>query len=74
MTLCPPDINRWQKRDKGLAEWLPERNRCWFVDSNIRTRRRYGLTIEEAECEAAKSVLRDCGDRMAMPSSFGGRR
>ena len=31
LTLASPRVNRHQKSGKDAGEWLPARNRCWFV-------------------------------------------
>ena len=31
LTLAAPGLNRYQKSDRDAAEWLPQRNRCWFA-------------------------------------------
>ena len=30
LTLAAPRLNRYEKRDKDPANWLPENNRCWY--------------------------------------------
>ena len=42
LTLATPDLNRYRKRDHDAAEWLPERNRCWFAATIVAVRREYG--------------------------------
>ncbi len=60
LTLAAPDLNRNKKRDKDLAEWLPERNRCWYVAQVAAVKRKYVLTMDEGEMRAALSVLAFC--------------
>ena len=60
LTLADPDLNRSRKRDKDLADWLPERNRCWFAAQVAVVKRKYGLTMDEREMEAARNVLVSC--------------
>ena len=48
LTLASPSVNRHQKSDNDLAEWLPELNQCWYVDRTLQVRREYGLTIDRA--------------------------
>ena len=38
LTLASPSVNRHQKVDKDVAEWLPDLNQCWFVDRTVRVR------------------------------------
>ena len=57
LTLASPSVNRGQKRDKDVAEWTPARNACWFVARTHEVRRKYGLTIDQREADAAERVL-----------------
>ena len=43
-----------------MAEWLPELNRCWYVERVVQVRREYGLTIDRAEADAIDGILADC--------------
>ena len=56
LTLADPSVNRHQKRDRDVAEWLPARNTCWFVATALEVRRKYGLTIDERESDDTPSV------------------
>jgi len=60
LTLASPRVNRHQKVDKDVAEWTPMLNACWFVERTIEVRRKYALTIDAAEAEAAERVLSGC--------------
>ena len=60
LTLASPSVNRHQKVDNDVAEWLPELNRCWYVDRTVRVRLEYGLTIDRAEADAVDRVLAGC--------------
>ena len=60
LTLASPSVNRHQKVDNDAAEWLPALNQCWYVDRTIKVRRKYGLTIDLTEAEAADQVLATC--------------
>ena len=62
LTLATPALNRYQKRDHDAAEWLPERNRCWFAATIVAVRREYDLTIDRREAAALDAVLRGCDD------------
>ena len=31
LTLASPQVNRYEKSGKDAAEWVPDRNRCWFA-------------------------------------------
>ena len=60
LTLASPRLNRYEKRAKDAAEWLPEKNRCWFAHRVIEVRKAYSLTIDEREARALDAVLATC--------------
>ena len=60
LTLASPSVNRNQKRDHDAAEWLPDRNRCWFADRVVAVRQKYGLTIDQREAAVLDRVLSTC--------------
>ena len=60
LTLAAPDVNRHRKRGRDVAEWTPSVNACWFVARTLEVRRKYRLTIDRAEADAAEAVLRGC--------------
>ena len=60
LTLATPRLNRHEKVAKDAAEWLPERNRCWFAATIVAVRREYGLTIDRREADALDAVLAGC--------------
>ena len=60
LTLASPSVNRHQKVGKDVDEWLPDLNRCWFVDRTVQVRLEYGLTIDQAEADAVDMVLSRC--------------
>ena len=60
LTLAAPGVNRHQKSDRDAAEWLPQRNRCWFAARVVEVRRKYGLTIDRREADALDAVLAGC--------------
>ena len=60
LTLASPSLNRYQKGAKDAADWLPDRNRCWFAATIIEVRRQYGLTIDQREADAIDQVLASC--------------
>ena len=60
LTLASPAVNRWQKGAKDAAEWLPERNRCWFAGRVLEVRLAYGLTIGRREAAALERILSAC--------------
>lgn len=60
LTLASPRVNRQLKKAKDAAEWLPDRNRCWFADRVLQVRRKYRLTIDRREAAALERVLAGC--------------
>ncbi len=60
LTLASPEVNRNQKGAKDAAEWLPDLNQCWFADRIVQVRRKYALTIDQAEAGALDRVLAGC--------------
>ena len=67
LTLASPSVNRNQKRDRDAAEWLPQRNRCWYAARIVEVRRAYGLTVDAREANALDRVLAGCtSSRMIM--------
>ena len=62
LTLANPRLNRYEKRAKDAAEWMPDKNRCWFAHRVVEVRRAYSLTINRREADALDAVLNDCRD------------
>ncbi len=60
LTLASPEVNRQQKRYFDAAEWLPEYNKCWFVNRIIQVRLKYDLTIDRREADAIDKVMKEC--------------
>ena len=60
LTLAAPDVNRNQKSGKDAAEWLPNRNRCWFAARVVEVRRAYDLTIDRREADVLERILTRC--------------
>ena len=60
LTLAAPHVNRHEKSGKDAAEWLPDRNRCWFASRIVEVRRAYDLTIDRREAEVLERVLSQC--------------
>ena len=46
--------------DLGGPEWLPPSNQCWYVQAQLRVRRRYALAVTPEEVRAFETVLRTC--------------
>ena len=60
LTLASPTVNRDSKKHYDTAEWLPPRNACWFAGRVIAVRKKYRLTIDQAERHALAAVLSRC--------------
>ena len=60
LTLAAPKLNRHEKKGKDAAEWMPERNKCWFAARVVLVRFKYGLTIDRREAYALSQVLSNC--------------
>lgn len=67
LTLAGPQVNRRQKRAKDAAEWLPDRNRCWFAARVVEVRRAYDLTIDRREAAALDRILAQCESTVMEP-------
>ena len=59
IALTSPSINR-SKSARDPAGWLPEHNACWFVWQHMHIKRKYQLSIDEAEKNAIEKVLQNC--------------
>lgn len=60
LTLASPSVNRGQKIARDAAEWMPEKNRCWFAARVVAVRQRYRLTVDRREADALERVLSAC--------------
>ena len=60
LTLAAPRLNRYQKAGKDPAEWLPEKNQCWYVAKYIEIKKKYDLTMDLAEATAVLKVYESC--------------
>ena len=75
LTLAAPRLNRYEKRAKDPANWLPENNRCWYVGKYLEIKRKYGLSMDQAEADAVLTVYRSCSSfEIKRPSCIGGAR
>ena len=45
---------------RGDGDWLPGRNLCWYVGTQLRVRRRYGLSVSPWQARLFEAVLRGC--------------
>jgi len=60
LTLASPSVNRHQKVDKDLAQWLPALNKCWYVARVVQVKRKYNLSMDRAEAAVAQRMLDSC--------------
>ena len=60
LTLASPSVNRHQKGAKDVAEWLPAMNVCWYVNRVVEVKKKYDLTMDNAEAQKAREVLNSC--------------
>ena len=60
LTLASPSLNRHQKIAKDLAEWLPAMNQCWYVNQVVQVKRKYNLSMDQAEASKAQQILASC--------------
>ena len=71
LTLASPSVNRHQKVDNDVAEWLPDLNSCWYADRVVQVRAKYGLTVDQREADALDTVLSGCSsfEMIIIPAS-----
>ena len=67
LTLASPRVNRHEKGGKDAADWVPDRNRCWFAARVLEVRRVYGLTIDRREAAALDRALAACDSTALEP-------
>ena len=60
LTLASPSLNRSQKSDRDAAAWMPDQNRCWFAQTVVDVRLKYGLTVDQREADAIDRMLAGC--------------
>lgn len=60
LTLATPYVNRTLKSGKDAAEWQPPKNRCWYARRVIDIKRKWMLSIDEAERVALAAMLDEC--------------
>ncbi len=60
LTHAAPFLNRRQKIAKDASEWLPPNNRCWYANTIVEVKRKYGLTVDEEEAAVLSRILRNC--------------
>lgn len=67
LTLAGPHVNRHQKSGKDAAEWLPDRNRCWFAARVVEIRRACDHTIDRRKAEVLERILTQCASVAVEP-------
>ena len=67
MTLAAPALNRFDKSGKDAAEWVPDRNRCWFAARVVEVKRAYRLIIDRREAAALESIFSSCESTALKP-------
>ena len=67
LTLASPQVNRHQKSGKDAAEWIPDRNQCWFAGRVLDVKLAYGLTVDRREAAALEQILRGCANTAMEP-------
>lgn len=63
LTLAAPEVNRCGTGGKcGLdaAEWLPEKNKCWFAYRVFEIKKKYALSVDAAEAGVLESIISQC--------------
>jgi len=63
LTLASPIVNRCSRNGKcGLdaAEWLPEKNKCWFANRVLNVKMKYELSVDRDEANALENILSKC--------------
>ena len=61
LTLAAPEVNRCNPGGKcgfDAAEWMPEKNQCWFSNRIVEIRQKYKLTIDNEKIKiTAKDII-----------------
>lgn len=63
LTLASPKVNRCSTGGKcgfDPAEWMPKKNKCWYANQVVEIKRKYGLSVDQAEANALIAVLSSC--------------
>lgn len=63
LTLAAPKVNRCSIGGKcgfDAAEWMPEKNKCWFANRIVQIKTKYTLSVNKAEADALESTLSKC--------------
>ncbi len=49
-----------QKGSKDPAEWLPDHNQCWYVNTWVEVKKKYWLSMDQAEVDAVLPIYQSC--------------
>lgn len=63
LTLAAPKVNRCNIGGKcgfDAAEWLPERNKCWFAARVVLVKQKYDLSVDRAEVSGLENIISNC--------------
>jgi hypothetical protein len=63
LTLAAPEVNRCGAGGKcgfDAAEWMPQKNKCWFANRIVEIKTAYELSVDQAEAIKLDSVLANC--------------
>ena len=63
LTLAAPEVNRCGPGGKcgfDAAEWLPEKNTCWYASRVVEIKVKYSLSVDAAEAEVLEAILINC--------------
>ena len=69
LTLASPRVNRQEKIDKDVTDWIPDYNRCWFANRVVEVRRKYDLTVDLREAWMLRDILNNCQSTELAPRS-----
>ena len=59
ITLAPMELNN-AKGDHLTDTWVPDNNVCWFADTVVQVRHKYGLTAGISEQAELENILNRC--------------
>lgn len=57
ITIAAPRVNRQLKSDRDPAEWMPPKAPAWYAARWIIIKRKYGLSVDEAERDTLAAAL-----------------
>jgi len=60
LTVATPALNRREKIAKDVSEWIPSYNVCWYANTIVEIKRKYGLTVDREEAITLSEILQNC--------------